>query len=286
MDRSSPAGKNDRRQFLFHMLKGTALLLLQGCSGLANRTLDYLPPHAHLPSRRAIETAAAVQTDLPKETCVTHEVAPMETVPRLAQMYGVTERELTEANRLKPGEALQPGQKLIIPHPARYKNIVPVYENDRWQYIVIHHTAGKTGKALLVDRIHRERGFDEGLGYHFLVDNGSLGKGDGQLEAAPRWIRQDEGAHCKASNMNVRSIGIGLVGNFNDQKPSAAQMNTLIQLVALLAIHYQIPACNVLGHCMVPGAKTDCPGHRFPWQRFQLSLQQVMPASSMLARSR
>jgi len=285
MDLSSFIVSHERRQFLLHMLKGTALLLLQGCSGRLNGTCHYIPPESQAGRRPHAGNSASSQLNPQPETCTVHEVAPMETLPRLAQMYGVPEQELIKANELKPGEALKPGQKLIIPHPSQYKNIVPVYKNDRWEYIIVHHTAGKVGKALLVDRIHRERGFEEGLGYHFLIDNGSLGKGNGQVEVAPRWIQQEQGAHCKACHMNERSIGIGLVGNFNDRKPSVAQMNTLIQLAALLGTHYEIPVSNVLAHRMVPGAKTDCPGNLFPWRRFQVSLKKVMPPSSMLARS-
>jgi N-acetyl-anhydromuramyl-L-alanine amidase AmpD len=198
----------------------------------------------------------------------------MENIPRLAQTYGVSEDEICRANGLKPGEALCPGRKLAIPQPKQYKNIVPVYRNSNWKYIIVHHTAGENGKALLVDQMHRERGFEEGLGYHFLIDNGTLGKGNGQLEVAPRWIKQEEGAHCKASGMNQVGIGIGLVGNFNDGLPSRAQLHTLTLLVSTLVAYYHIPKSNILGHRQVPGARTDCPGTRFPWQTFEAGIKR------------
>lgn len=275
----------DRRRFLAHIVKGAALLLVQGCSGLSTLHLASLsanpPPTSPANSPCSGPAPAKQQTAKGSaapgaEKIVTHEVAPMETIPRLARMYGVPEEQLTRANGLKPGEALIPGQRLLIPHPSQYKNIVPVYRNDRWQYILVHHTAGTVGKALLVDRIHRERGFEEGLGYHFLIDNGSLGKGNGQVEVAPRWIRQEQGAHCRASDMNHKSIGIGLVGNFNNKKPAAAQLHTLTQLAGMLGAYYEIPVANVLPHRLVPGAKTDCPGNLFPWRKFQLSLKKAM----------
>jgi N-acetylmuramoyl-L-alanine amidase len=132
------------------------------------------------------------------------------------------------------------------------------------------------GKALLVDQLHRDRGFEEGLSYHFLIDNGSLGKGNGQLEVAPRWLKQEQGAHCKAFQMNSKSIGIGLVGHFNEQKPSPAQMHTLIQLVAQLCSYYELSSSDVIPHRLVPGARTDCPGNLFPWKSFQLSLKSPL----------
>jgi len=270
----------DRRKFLSHVVKGAALLLVQGCSGLTSQTFHYIPASPLCSGQSpAKQQAVKQEAASPKERIATHEVAPMETIPRLAQMYGVSEQQLLRANGLKPGEALTAGQQLLIPHPSQYKNIVPVYKNDRWRYILVHHTAGTVGKALLVDRIHRERGFAEGLGYHFLIDNGSLGKGNGQVEVAPRWIGQERGAHCKASNMNDKSIGISLVGNFNNKKPSAAQLHTLTRLVGLLGGYYEIPVTNVLPHRLVPGARTDCPGNLFPWEKFQLSLKKAMASS-------
>jgi len=262
------------------VVKGTALLLVQGCSGLAPQTFQYITADPACPNRspQSTQTSKAAVSS-PAKQVVTHEVAPMETVSRLAQMYGVPEGQILRANGLKSGDPLEAGQKLLIPYPSRYKNIVPVFKNDRWRYILVHHTAGTVGKALLVDRIHRERGFEEGLGYHFIIDNGSLDKGNGQVEVAPRWLAQEQGAHCKASNMNDKSIGISLVGNFNIKKPSAAQLHTLTRLVGMLGSYYEIPVSNVIPHRLVPGARTDCPGNLFPWEPFQLSLKQVMALS-------
>ncbi len=50
-----------------------------------------------------------------------------------------------------------------------------------------------------MDAIHRKRGFDRGLGYDFVIDNGTNTRVDGQIEASPRWIKQMEGAHCDAA---------------------------------------------------------------------------------------
>lgn len=267
----------DRREFLRQMATGAMFFLLNGCAKVTQQTCLSPVPSVRGDAAPAVkQPSQLVKPATEAVNFAVHEVAPFETIPRLAQMYGVAEAELRKANQLKPGEALTPGRQLLIPHPSRYRNIVPVYPNDRWQYIIVHHTAGEFGKALTVDQLHRERGFDEGLGYHFLVDNGSLGKGNGQLEVAPRWIKQEQGAHCKASNMNLNGIGIGLVGNFNDRPPSRAQLHTLMTLVVLLGGYYKIGPCNVLGHRQVPEAKTDCPGHLFPWDKFKFGLTKAM----------
>lgn len=267
----------DRREFFRQIARGAALLVLHGCAEVTRQTCPPAVPGVRDGVAPPIKQPSKLVKTAPKAVnFAVHEVAPYETIPRLAQMYGVSERALLKANELKPGDALTPGRNLIIPRPSRYRNIVPVYPNDRWEYIIVHHTAGEFGKALTVDQLHRDRGFEEGLGYHFLIDNGSLGKGNGQLEVAPRWIKQEQGAHCKASNMNNNGIGIGLVGNFNDRPPSKGQMYTLLTLVVLLGTYYKIAPSNVLGHRQVPEAKTDCPGHLFPWDKFKLGLTKAM----------
>lgn len=77
-----------------------------------------------------------------------------------------------------------------------------------------------------------------------------------------------DGAHCKAGNMNSRGIGICLVGNFNIDNVSPKQMDSLVYLVNTLSRNYGIPAVNILGHGQVTGARTDCPGKKFPWREF------------------
>ncbi len=204
---------------------------------------------------------------------VIHEVAPLETLWRISKMYGVSIESIIKANHLKDNKIFI-GQKLLIPGARYLKNVIPLYPSKKWRYIVLHHTATEIGKARVINKCHIDRGFIFGLGYHFLIDNGTLGKGDGQIEVSPRWIKQLDGAHCKASGMNHRAIGIALVGNFNEEKPTEAQIRSLIALLKILTDYYDIPPDHVVGHRDVRGAKTDCPGRFFPWRPVKLALRQ------------
>ncbi len=179
-------------------------------------------------------------------------------------MYDVTPESILSANKLGPNDPLQVGQTLVVPNARTIRNIINLYRNSQWKYIILHHTATGKGNAKTIHRAHWARGFFNGLGYHFLIDNGTLGKGDGQIEMSPRWIRQQCGAHCKANGMNERAIGVCLVGNFDYEKPTPNQMQSLTYLVSLLRKYYGIPASNIMGHREVSGAKTDCPGKLFP----------------------
>ena len=111
------------------------------------------------------------------------------------------------------------------------------------------------------------------MGYHFVISNGTKGKQDGQIEVSPRWIKQQDGAHCKASNMNHKAIGICLVGNFNEGRVSPEQMDSLVHSVNIFRKYYKIPLKNIMGHGQVHGARTECPGKKFPWAEFMRRLR-------------
>lgn len=196
---------------------------------------------------------------------ITHEVAPLETVWRIAKMYDVSPEAIYSANRIRPQDPLRVGQRLTIPNAKSLRHVIALYPNSQWKYIVIHHTATDVGKAFSIHQSHQDRGFWNGLGYHFLIDNGTLGKGDGQIEVAPRWIKQQCGAHCKAGGMNDKGIGIALVGNFNQEQPTPTQLQSLVYLLKTLCDYYHIPSSSIVGHRDVEGAATECPGRRFPW---------------------
>lgn len=138
------------------------------------------------------------------------------------------------------------------------QNWIPLARPRDWQYIVIHHSATTVGGAKRFDRDHRERGFDE-LGYDFVIGNGTDTR-DGQIEVGPRWPVQKWGAHAGTPDERYNNYGIGicLVGNFDIQYPTHAQLESLAKLVAYLQTTYHIPADRVIGHRDVK--PTDCPG--------------------------
>jgi len=127
-----------------------------------------------------------------------------------------------------------------------------------WRWIVIHHSASPSGSMAVFDKEHKAKGWD-GVGYHFVIGNGT-NSGDGQVEVTPRWPIQKWGAHAKTpdNRFNEYGIGICLVGNFDMERPTSAQMHSLAKLVGYLMHTYHIPAGNVLGHRDTK--PTECPG--------------------------
>ncbi|MCP4651891.1 MAG: LysM peptidoglycan-binding domain-containing protein [Candidatus Omnitrophica bacterium] len=206
---------------------------------------------------------------------VYHVAAPGETVWRIAKMYDVDIKDIKRANRLRNTKEIEMGQRLIVPSAASLKPVVTLYPSKKWKYIIIHHSATDVGNALAFHGYHHRRGFENGLGYHFVVSNGTKGKEDGQIEVSPRWTKQQNGAHCKAANMNNKAIGVCLVGNFSDGRVSQDQMESLVYLVDRLRRYYKVPLKNIMGHGRVHGAQTECPGKKFPWTKFITGLKNA-----------
>ncbi len=258
-----------------------AVLAVLGCAGPG--TYQKVPSAAGLPAApgRPEVYSNVVYKPVAPPSEVFHIVEPKETLYRISKLYHVTVEDVMKANGLTDPSKIQRGQKLKIPveewklepgAPALPPISVPLYPNTgHWKYIVIHHTATLDGDMDFIDRIHRNRGFGE-LGYHFIINNGTRGKAEGQIEIGNRWYEQRDGAHAKASNFNHKSIGIALIGNFSERDVSETQLQTLAYLVNVLRQHYRIPKWRIVRHGDVPGAATECPGTHFPWARFKQML--------------
>ncbi|MBL7073143.1 MAG: N-acetylmuramoyl-L-alanine amidase [Candidatus Omnitrophica bacterium] len=201
-----------------------------------------------------------------REGCY-HSVAPGETLWRISQMYDVDIETIKRVNNIRDVRDIDIGKRLYVPRAAERKNVITLYPNKKWKYIVLHHSATDSGSSEKFNRAHLRRGW-KGVGYHFVIDNGTCGKDNGQIETSPRWTKQIDGAHCKADSMNARAIGICLVGNFSEDNMSAEQMDSLVYLVDTLKTYYGISSRKILGHSQVDGARTECPGTQFPWRKF------------------
>jgi hypothetical protein len=244
--------------------------------------LFLLSPVAIRAMKRMFARPLDVRVLLEARSCA---MSPDKTLWNTSQIRYFGVREMAGNNRPENFPEFSYQQPLLPPLNSSLRSVIPLYLNPQWKYIVIHHSATKKGDALSFNRYHLQKGFG-GVGYDFVIDNGTDGEPDGQIEITPRWLLQQSGGHCKAFGMNDKAIGICLVGNFNREKVSKAQMTTLVHLVGLLRDYYRIPAENVMGHGQVPGANTDCPGKRFPWFRFVRRLKLLDRSSDCTSLGR
>lgn len=138
----------------------------------------------------------------------------------------------------------------------------------KWVYVVLHHSGTASGSVEAIHAEHKLRKdqFGQpwlGIGYHFVIGNGN-GMKDGEVKATFRWDEQIHGAHSGSRVHNDNGIGICLIGNFENSKPTSRQLTAVVELVRQLAKRYRIPARLVIGHNTVK--PTACPGKLFPLQ--------------------
>ncbi|MDQ6655757.1 MAG: peptidoglycan recognition protein family protein [Verrucomicrobiota bacterium] len=147
-------------------------------------------------------------------------------------------------------------------------------QRSRWKFIIVHNSGTRQGNARAFDYYHRNvRRMQNGMAYHFVIGNGTS-SGNGQVEVGDRWRRQINGGHVHSDYLNNISLGICLVGDFNKDKPTRAQLEAAEELVRCLrercgkADGHAIP---VRPHREMnpPRWSTDCPGDAFPYSWFR-----------------
>lgn len=124
-------------------------------------------------------------------------------------------------------------------------------EGNNPQKIIIHHAASNNKTPERINRMHIDQGWS-GIGYHFYIrKDGTIYRG------RPENI---VGSHAKGNNYNT--LGICLEGNFEEEEPSQAQLNSLMALSTYLSLKYDIR--DIIRHSDV--VDTLCPGGNFPYE--------------------
>lgn len=187
---------------------------------------------------------------------------------------------LIEKSGLEADEGYQPPQKSsggwfkrwrhLSPSVRRAIDQAPV-KKGRWKYIVVHNSGTRQGNARIFDTYHRRvRKMQNGMAYHFVIGNGSS-SGDGQIEVGSRWTRQVNGGHVASDYLNNIALGICLVGDFNRDSPTKAQLAALEELITYLrgrVGRVKGKPSIVMPHTDINPKPTDCPGDKFaPWVR-------------------
>lgn len=125
------------------------------------------------------------------------------------------------------------------------------------EHIILHCSATRDSGTVSWNAIRNyhiaTRGWDD-IGYHFGIEdvNDELIILQGRHPA-------DVGAHCRAGGMNHKSIGVCVVGEYDNVPPDKYRLAVTLDLLTKLCFLYSIPSKNILGHREIDGRKT-CPG--------------------------
>lgn len=127
----------------------------------------------------------------------------------------------------------------------------PLLVRPETQVIIVHHVGIPSGEvsAQQIHDAHVANGW-AGIGYHYVIHK------DGTIDRGRPLATV--GAHAEGHNYN--SIGINVTGNFEEEIPTDAQIQSLEQLIAALCRIYKLTPNDqtIIGHRDVNS--TDCPG--------------------------
>ena len=134
------------------------------------------------------------------------------------------------------------------------------------QQIVVHHSATKDGVVYndfdSIKQGHINKGYRD-IGYHYVIEYV-----DNKVVVHKGRAENEVGAHT--IGFNTSSIGICVIGNYMNESPSEAILNTLVDLIKDIRSRY--------GNIPVGGHRdynaTSCPGDSFPMNRLQQLLTQ------------
>jgi N-acetyl-anhydromuramyl-L-alanine amidase AmpD len=141
-------------------------------------------------------------------------------------------------------------------------------QRARWKFVIVHNSGTRQGNARAFDYYHRKvRRMRNGMAYHFVIGNGTSSR-NGGIEIGDRWRRQVNGGHVHSDYMNNIGLGICLVGDFNRDQPTRAQLESTEELIRYL--RERCGSLVVRPHREVnpPRWSTDCPGDAFPYGWF------------------
>ena len=249
------------------------------------------------PKEKRTEKAEPVKTPSPSATTPKPERTPVEAspVPRpaprpsprppppqtsLPSDITVEKSGLEQEQGFEPAPPPPPVKRSWWPfsrQPANYRYLTaanidairraPV-QRARWKFVIVHNSGTRQGSARVFDYYHRHvRRMKNGLAYHFVIGNGTSTR-NGQIEIGERWIKQMRGGHVHSDYMNNIGLGICLVGDFNRDQPTRAQLDACEELIKYL--QERCGKMQVRPHREVnpPRWATDCPGDVFPYGWF------------------
>ncbi len=241
-------------------------------------------PHAEEVSQESSpppQRAAAVPTPAPSpQPKVQRALPPGERAQVLVEKSGIEEDQGFEPPPSPPPRRLGfwPWSRPTNYHYLTRSVIEAIrrapVKRSRWQFIVVHNSGTRQGNARAFDYYHRHvRRMQNGLAYHFVIGNGTS-TGNGQIEVGDRWRRQINGGHVHSDYLNNISLGICLVGDFNRDQPTRAQLDACEELIRYLRERCgktERGAIPVKPHREMnpPRWPTDCPGDAFPYSWFR-----------------
>lgn len=245
------------------IIGGLGMLAVGGCestqttpSGFAGHGLERPGPLWPSVAQRPVVTGQA-------------EVVPI--VPAPPRYVPPTPQPDVPIKRPTPPVAMSLGQLQIIPRSS-WAKASPIGSRIRKMgsvsRITVHHegwtpvwftdTTTTAARLDAIRRGHLSRLRAGDIGYHYIIDR-----------AGRIWQGRDDsyqGAHVRSNNEN--NIGIMVLGNFETQTPSSAQLASLRNTLLALKKEHKVSTRRIYTHKEI--TSTSCPGRNLQGQMVNL----------------
>ena len=226
--------KLTRRQAV---IAGLGTLVLAGCSS-TGRSYASRRPTANWPGYPAGPTASRGYTQVqPAYRQPSYPPTPSPVTPATTGSLGALSRSnWTSEGPIRSKVNMMNGISMITVH------------HEGWKVVDFTDKSATQDRIETIRTVHvRDRGWGD-IGYHFIVDRaGRIWEG--------RPIEY-QGAHV--SENNEHNVGILVLGNFEKQSPSNAQLQTLFSTTLKLKQMYRVQTKLVRSHQEIK--PTSCPG--------------------------
>ena len=127
--------------------------------------------------------------------------------------------------------------KIIDKIDEQFRNLKTNYP----EWLVVHHAKAPANQSFdIIKNYHiKHRKFDT-IGYHYLITmDGTIYQGRPDLM---------HGAHVREQNINKKSLGVCLTGDFDVFMPTTEQINSLRELLDTKRKQYYIPPDRIVPH--------------------------------------
>ncbi len=140
------------------------------------------------------------------------------------------------------------------------------------KYILVHHSAAQSPVPQFdaINEWHKERDFAKSLlgyyvGYHRVIEQ------DGTVKVARADLERD----CDALGHNFDSLSVCLVGNFDENEPTSAQIVSLGRTLDDWCKRWSINYDQIFPHRHF--ANKSCYGNKLPdtWAQYQLLTYRI-----------
>lgn len=130
---------------------------------------------------------------------------------------------------------------------------------ERWRFdsIVVHHSASRTGDYASIQAIHAKRGWNDAA-YQLILSNGSMDLPAGMLEASSHYRDLSPGPATSNQISNLGGLHICIIGNYQTDSFPDSLRPPLGRALRELSKKYHIKPEQILFHRDV--SPSVCPG--------------------------